>query len=80
MKHMNLQERKEEHIEKIRSIKSETVLEEMLYAMRSLEQDKEYIHLTPKQELAVNESMAQYKSGVFITHEDLEAKVDNLLV
>jgi predicted transcriptional regulator len=76
---MNLQERKEELIEKIRSINDEAIIEEMLYAILSLENDAEYIHLTPAQEQTVNESMAQYKRGEFITQEDLEKKIDKWL-
>ena len=76
---MNLQEQKEVLIEKIRSINDEAVIEEMLYAVLSRENSVDDIHLTPEQDMIVNESMAQYKRGEFITQEDLEKKIDTWL-
>lgn len=76
---MTIEERKEIIIRQIKAMNDEQVIREVYEILSVSERDKQVITLSAAQEWIVNESIAQYKAGKFISQDELEEKIDKWL-
>lgn len=73
---MHIGEQKEIIIQRIKAMDDEQVIREVYEILNASERDQRVIPLSADQEWIVNESMAQYKAGKFLSQDELEEKID----